>query len=62
MSAADAEVAAAMTRIVEAMAKRIFKKKILFIVLSMDVRRNRSGKAGLGRQTFRGNVKGLREL
>ena len=27
MSAADAEVAAAMTRIVEAMAKRIFKKK-----------------------------------
>lgn len=58
-SAADAEVAAAMARIAEAREKCIFKYFFFFVVLSMDVRRNRSGKIGLQGQRSCGNVEGL---
>lgn len=58
-SAAEAEVAAAMARTAEASVKCIFKFFSFFVVLSMDVRRNRSGKVGLKGQRSCGNVEGL---
>jgi len=58
-SAADAEVAAAMARTAEVRAKCIFNFFFFFVVLSMDVRRNRSSKAGLKGKRSCGNVEGL---
>jgi hypothetical protein len=55
--AADAEVAAAMATRVEARVKCIFKI-FFFVVLSMDVRWNRSSKAGLKGQRSCGNIEG----
>jgi hypothetical protein len=56
--AADAEVAAATATRVEARVKCIFKI-FFFVVLSMDVRWNRSSKAGLKGQRSCGNIEGL---
>jgi hypothetical protein len=58
MSSANAEVAAPMARIAEARVKCIFNL-FFFVLLPVDVRRNRSGKKGLVGQRSCGDVEGL---